>query len=165
MGGTLLAPVYTRWLGLGRAYVSGLLLASLAGIVLAAASGQLTVTFVIVGQLLTGLGFPLYGVPQRTLRQALVPEYLLGRVTATWRTLVIGCQTFGALLGGVLGTAAGLRPTLVISSLGMLLGFTWAARSPLRSLRDRPDQAGDNFSAGGLRHEGDTGAWKGGECN
>jgi MFS family permease len=140
--GTLVAPAYSRRVGLGRAYISGQLLASLAGLVLAAARGPLPVLapFLIVGQLLTGLGLPLYGVPQRTLRQALVPEFLLGRVNATWRTLVIGGQTFGALAGGILGTALGLRPTLVISSLGMLLGFLWAARSPLRSVEHLPNQ-------------------------
>jgi hypothetical protein len=32
----------------------------------------------------------------------------------------------------------GLRATLMVSSLGMLAGFLWAARSPLRSLRRLP---------------------------
>jgi MFS family permease len=95
----------------------------------------LVAILLIVGQLLSGLGFALYGVPQRTLRQALVPEHLLGRVNATWRRLVIGGQTVGALLGGILGTGLGLRPTLVISSAGMLVGFARAARSQLRSFR------------------------------
>jgi hypothetical protein len=36
------------------------------------------------------------------------------------------------------GTALGLRPTLVLSGAGMLLGFLWAARSPLRSLTHVP---------------------------
>lgn len=98
----------------------------------------LLASVLFLGQTLTGLGLPLFAVPQRTLRQALVPDHLLGRVTATWRTLVIGGQTFGALLGGLLGTALRLRPTLILSGAGMLLGFLWAARSPLRSLTHVP---------------------------
>lgn len=140
VAGALVAPVFSGWLGPGRAYIVGQLLASLSGFVLAAAGGPMVLlaSILFLGQLLTGFGSPLYAIPQRTLRQALVSDHLLGRATATWRTLVIGGQTFGALLGGVLGTALGLRPTLVVSGVGMLLGFLWAARSPLRSLTQLP---------------------------
>jgi MFS family permease len=129
--GTLVAPAYSRKLGVGRAYLTGQLLASLAGLALAAA----WLPLVFVGQLLTGLGMPLYAVPQRTLRQSLVPEALLGQTTATWRTLVIGGQTFGALAGGLIATHLGLRPTLALTTLAMLAGPTYATFSPLRSLR------------------------------
>jgi MFS family permease len=132
--GTLLAPAYSRKLGLGRAYLTGQLLASLAGLALAAA----WLPLVFVGQLLTGLGMPLYGVPQRTLRQALVPEALLGQTTATWRTLVIGGQTFGALAGGLTATHLGLRTTLALTTVAMLAGPTYAVFSPLRKLHTLP---------------------------
>jgi MFS family permease len=140
VAGTLVATAFSHWLGLGRKYIAGQLIASLAGFALATAGGPPTVVAIllIVGQLLSGLGFALYGVPQRTLRQALVPEHLLGRVNATWRTLVIGGQTVGALLGGILGTGLGLRPTLVISSAGMLVGLAWGARSAVKSVSSVP---------------------------
>jgi len=116
------------------------MLASLAGLILAAARGPLTVVVlvVLVGQLLGGLGPPLYAIPQRTLRQALVPAHLLGRANASWRFLVFGAQPLGALLGGVLGAAIGLRAALVVGSLGILIAVTWATRSPLRTLRQIP---------------------------
>ena len=105
MVGTLVAPAYSRRLGMGRAYVSGQLLASLAGAVLA--SGWLPL--VLLAQMVAGLGMSLYGVPQRTLRQALVPEHLLAQVTATWRTLVIGGQAVGALAGVAVAARSPLR--------------------------------------------------------
>jgi MFS family permease len=132
--GTLVAPLYSRRLGIGRAYVSGQLLASLAPAVLACS----WLPLVLLAQLLSGLGMPLYGVPQRTLRQALVPEHLLAQVIATWRTLVIGGQTVGALAGGLAATYLGVRATLLLSCAGMLVGVTVAARSPLRRLVDLP---------------------------
>jgi MFS family permease len=143
VAGALLAPGYSRRMGLGRAYISGQLLASLAGVALAAASGStaLIAPFVVVGQLLRGLGPSLFSVPQTTLRQSLVPDHVLGRVNATWRFLVFGAQPLGALLGGALGAGLGLRATLVVSSLGMMVGFLWAVRSPLRSLRHVPMDA------------------------
>ena len=94
--GAASAPAYSSRLGLGGAYLSGQVLASLGGVLLAMAATPL----VFLAQLLSGLGMPLYGVPQRTLRQSLVPEPLLGQTTATWRTLVIGGQTLGALASG-----------------------------------------------------------------
>ena len=138
--GALLAPPYSRWLGAGPAYITGQMLASSAGLILAAARGPLSVVLllVVVGRLAGGLGAPLYGVPQRTLRQSLVPGQVLGRVNATWRFLVIGAQPMGALLGGLLGAAIGLRAALVAGSVGILIAVTWATRSPLRTLRQIP---------------------------
>lgn len=127
---TLLAPSYSRRLGIGRAYSSGQLLVSLAGLFLATAVGPL----IFLAQFLTGAGMPLYGVPQRTLRQTLVPPAQLPQTTATWRTLVIGAQTVGAATSGLLANWLGLRPTLVTSSLLMLTATLYAARSPLRTL-------------------------------
>ncbi|QNE21585.1 MFS transporter [Kribbella qitaiheensis] len=131
---TMVAPSYSRKLGVGRAYLSGQFLASLAGAALAAGWMPL----VLLSQLLTGAGMPLYGVPQRTLRQALVPAHLLAQVTASWRTLVIGGQTVGAVMGGLAAAHFGVRPTLVLSSLGMLAGVAVAAWSPLRGLVGLP---------------------------
>lgn len=141
VAGALLAPLYAERLGPGPAYITGQLLTSVAGLLLAAAQGPLPVValFLVIGLLLRGLGPPFFSVPQATLRQALVPDHLLGRINATWRFLVFGAQPLGALLGGVLGTALGLRTTIVVGSLCMLLGVLWGARSPLRSLRQIPD--------------------------
>lgn len=132
--GAAVAPAYSTRLGLGRAYLSGQVLASLGGVLLALAASPL----VFLAQLLSGLGMPLYGVPQRTLRQSLVPEPLLGQTTATWRTLVVGGQTLGALTSGLLAGPLGLRLTLTLSTVGMLLGTLPVALSPLRRLSSTP---------------------------
>ncbi|WP_328321173.1 MFS transporter [Kribbella sp. NBC_00382] len=128
--GALAAPAYGRLLGLGRAYITGQLLASLSGLALAAGLTPLA----FGSQLLTGLGMPLYGVPQRTLRQSLVPPALLAQATAAWRTLVIGGQTTGMLLSGVLATTLGLRTTFLLTTAGMLTAAVYSARSRLRQV-------------------------------
>ena len=131
---TLVAPLCSRKLGIGRAYLSGQLLAALAPAVLAVGWAP----FVLIAQFLAGSGMPLYGVPQRTLRQSLVPAHLLAQATATWRTLVIGGQTLGVLTGGLAAAHLGVRPTLLLSTFGMLTGVAVAARSPLRNLTSVP---------------------------
>lgn len=118
----------------GRAFVAGMVLAGVGGPVLAATAGPpaLLVAVPVLAQLLRGTGPALYGVNQQTVRQTLTPPGLLSRVNATWRFLVYGTQPLGALLGGVLGAAVGLRATLVVSGAVMLLGAGLAAASPLR---------------------------------
>jgi MFS family permease len=140
VAGALLAPTVGERLGPGPAYITGQLLAAVAGLALAAAHGPLVLVapFLIAGQLAGGMGVPLYGIMQRTIRQTLVPERVLGRVNATWRFLVFGAQPVGALLGGTLGATLDLRQTLVLGSLGILLAATWATLSPLRTLRHLP---------------------------
>ncbi|TCO44912.1 putative MFS family arabinose efflux permease [Kribbella antiqua] len=139
VAGSLVVPAWTRRLGIGRAYISGQLLASLSGVALALGAGP----FIYLGQALSGLGMSLFGVPQRTVRQSLAPPHLLGQVSATWRTLVIGGQSLGALTSGLLATTIGIRPTLILSTYGILTGALVATLSPIRTVRTLPEQAGD----------------------
>jgi hypothetical protein len=106
--------------------------------------GPLALAVLVVAQGLRGAGPALYGVNQQTLRQAMIPSASLAPATATWRFFVFGMQPIGALLGGLAGSALGLRPVLIISSAGMLLGTAVAYASPLRTLRELPaEEDGD----------------------
>ncbi|MER7244800.1 MFS transporter [Kribbella sp. NPDC000426] len=137
VAGTLVAAPWCRLVGIGRSYLCGCFLASLNGALLFTGRTPL----ILLGQVLAGVGMALFGVPQRTLRQALAPDHLLGQVTASWRTLVIGGQAAGAAVSGVLATALHIRPTLLIATAGMLVGFLVAAFSPLRGLQEVPEPA------------------------
>ncbi|GIG68328.1 MFS transporter [Phytomonospora endophytica] len=54
-----------------------------------------------------------------TLRQATVPDALLGRVTAAYRLVVLGVVPFGGLTGGLLGATVGVRQTFVFAAAGL----------------------------------------------
>lgn len=138
--GALTAVPVTERIGHGPAFITGTFLASLAGFVLAAASGPFTVVFLllIAGQILRGAGPSLYGINQQTFRQVFIAPELMSRAQATWRFLVYGMQPIGALLGGMIASTAGLRATLIISSIGMLISTMIALMSPLRSLHGLP---------------------------
>jgi MFS family permease len=75
-------------------------------------------------------------INQTSLRQAITPEHLLGRVNASYRFLTMGAIPLGSLLGGVLGTFIGVRTTLLVGVLGGLLAVVWLVCSPARTLRD-----------------------------
>ncbi len=86
------------------------------------AIGQLTVgvstdgVTAAVGLTLGLFGVTIFTVVGRTLRQALTPDRLLGRVVASFRLIGIGALPFGALFGGWVARAAGLRSPYLISS-------------------------------------------------
>jgi hypothetical protein len=76
-------------------------------------------------------------------RDLQITPALLGRMNATMRFFVWGTMPLGSLLGGFLGVTIGLRPTLWLATVGMLLAFLWVFFSPVRSLRDPPPTAAD----------------------
>jgi MFS family permease len=133
--GAVVVGRFTRRVGPGWAHIGGMLLASTGGLVLAAAG---PLALVVVGQLMRGAAPSLFGVNQQTLRQTLVSPERLAQVNASWRFLVFGFQSLGALVGGLLASAAGLRSTLVATSCLMLTGMAISIASPLRSLRSMP---------------------------
>ncbi|MFF4245051.1 MFS transporter [Streptomyces sp. NPDC001822] len=155
--GASFTPALTRLLGQGRTLiivyaapgVSALLvpLADHAGhravaIALVSAS-TFTWTFAVVVNL----------VISETVKQALVPDHLLGRVTATTRFVSWGVQPVGALVGGWLGGRLGLFEVMLISAAGLFTSALWPLLSPVRGLVSVP---GDDETANGGNDGGGT---------
>jgi predicted MFS family arabinose efflux permease len=138
--GSLLPERIARRLGLGRAILLGIVLAVPSELLTAFASGPPAVTAVMAGAgfFLTGLTIPTYDVNQFSLRQAVTPLRLQGRVSATMRTLIRGLVPIGALLGGLLAERVGLRQVMIVSSLGGAAAFLAIWFSPVRSLLAPP---------------------------
>ncbi len=101
-----------------------------------------TIGFLAAGSFLLGVARPVFNITQLSLRQAITPDRLQGRVNATMRFIMWGVTPFGALAGGLLGSAIGLRPTLLLAAVGVLLAVAWVAASPLRSLVTAPEDLG-----------------------
>ncbi len=145
------APVAKR-VGVGRAIVlsitisgPGLIGLYLAGLVSStgfsigntAVSGGILV--LIAAQLITSWSAVVYNINQVSLRQALVPLKLQGRLNATMRFLVWGTLPLGGLVGGILGATIGIHNTIGIGALGGSLAFLWVLMSPVRSLKEVPE--------------------------
>ncbi|MEK6919919.1 MAG: MFS transporter [Thermoproteota archaeon] len=99
----------------------------------------LSVLVLMVGQFATFLSAVVYNINQVSLRQAIVPLRLQGRMNATMRFLVWGTLPFGALVGGILGVIIGIRLTILIMAVGGSLAFLWVLLSPVRSLKEVPE--------------------------
>ncbi|MDY7106633.1 MAG: MFS transporter [Actinomycetota bacterium] len=57
-----------------------------------------------------------FNVPAQTIRQAVTPESLLGRVVGSWRMVGLGAAPLGAVLGGVVTEAANVRVANVVAA-------------------------------------------------
>jgi MFS family permease len=121
-------------IGLGRAIVAPEALGGLGALLVPLAPRGAAVPLLVVALFVTSFGSTAYNINQVSLRQAITPARLHGRMNATMRFMVWGTLPVGSLLGGALGGAIGLRPTLWVGALGGLLSFLPAALSPVRSL-------------------------------
>lgn len=141
--GALMAGSAASRFGLGHTIVGAALMAGIGSLFIPLATGPalIAISLLAVGQFLIGLATTTYNINQISLRQAIVPKRLQGRMNASMRFIVWGTIPIGSLIGGVLGEKIGMRPTLVVGAVGWLLSFVWVFFSPLRMLRDQPVQA------------------------
>ena len=98
-------------------------------------------SFLIAAQL-GDLAWPVYNISERSLRQAITPTHLLGRVNSSMHLLFHGVLPLDALAGGAIAQAVGMRPALLIGAIGVLLSTMWLVFSPLPRLRELPHALG-----------------------
>ncbi|GLY66299.1 MFS transporter [Amycolatopsis taiwanensis] len=98
------------------------------------------VALVPVGLVFFGYGVVVYNVSQVSYRQAICPDRLLGRMNASVRFVIWGTMPIGGLIGGALGETIGVRGTMWVSVIGYLVAITPLLLSPLRKLRDIPEE-------------------------
>jgi predicted MFS family arabinose efflux permease len=108
-----------------------------------AAGGPKWVVLVMLflAEFLSGLGVMILDISAGALMTALTPDRLRSRSTGAFRFVNYGIRPLGALAGGALGTAMGLRPALWLSSTAALAGIIWLLPSPIPRLRDLPEEA------------------------
>jgi predicted MFS family arabinose efflux permease len=129
--------------GLGATIIGALLVTELSNLLVPLASGPVPI---VVGMLalatfVGGIGNPIYNINQVSLRQAITPDRVQGRMNASMRFIVWGTIPIGSLLGGALGEVLGLRPTLVLMAGCGLLAGLWVILSPVRGLKAPPTPA------------------------
>ncbi|WP_428509925.1 MFS transporter [Roseateles sp.] len=89
-----------------------------------------------------GVGAVLIFINFLSLRQAVTPAPMLGRMTSTMRWLILIPAGPGALLGGWLGEHVGLRSSLLFAGVGALCLSLIAWRHPtIREVRELPKVA------------------------
>ncbi|MEU7991351.1 MFS transporter [Streptosporangium canum] len=110
----------------------------------------------VAGGFCVSAGVVAGNVIKASFQQSYCPPGLLGRLTASTAFLNYGTIPLGALLGGALGTALGVRPAMWIMTAGVPLAALILWFSPIRRCRDLPAspspgarQTGDDEPAAG----------------
>jgi MFS family permease len=86
-----------------------------------------------------GFGGVAYNITQVSLRQAITPERLQGRMNAAVRWIIWGTIPLGTLTGGAIGQAVGLHAALWVGAIGGVPVFLLVLLSPVRSIREMPE--------------------------
>ncbi len=140
LGAQLSRPLVARgWLGPVMAVGAGLVVLGQAGTLVAAFAPRHEVLAILIAfSALTGISLMVYNINQQSIRQAVTPDRLLGRVQSGVFVLVALAQVAGSLLGGTIGQLAGLRTAIAIGVVITLTSALPSILSPLRKLRRVP---------------------------
>ncbi|MET7681053.1 MFS transporter [Streptomyces sp. NPDC005423] len=97
-------------------------------------SSAVTVPALLAVGFVFGTGGQLVNVTVMAVRQAVTPDGMQGRATATITFVGMGLTPLGSLLGGALAAEWGARTSLLVTAAGMLLSPALIALSPLARL-------------------------------
>jgi MFS family permease len=131
--GAAVAPAIGRRLGIGPAVVLGSVLfpAPLIAFPLAAGSEQIVVGILIAAESVAAFGVMVYDVNLNALNLLATPWQLRGRQSGAARFFNYGVRPLGALAGGFLAAAIGVRGALLVGAVGACLGVLWLLASPM----------------------------------
>jgi MFS family permease len=146
--GSALAAPFSRRIGLGKAVVVSFVLgpAPLVLVALAPSSPLPGAVLLTVAEFLSGIGIMLLDIGLGSVQTALIPDRLRARVAGAYIFVNWGVRPVGALAGGLLAGAIGLRPTMWIASAGAIAGVLWLLPSGIARVRRVSAHAGLTFS-------------------
>lgn len=135
--GAVLAGRIARRIGTGYTIAVGAVLFSAPYAVVPLAAGQdwSKAAVLALVEAISGFGIMLFDINLNALQTAVVHDDLRSRVSGAFSTVNYGIRPLGALVGGALGSFAGVGPTLVVAAVGGTLSIFWLARSPILSAR------------------------------
>ena len=149
--GVLLAALVTgrltRRIGVGRMLIATSIGFSLSGLPIAAAPDNLVFPGLAFSTFLGGFCGVAWNINQVSLRQAITPARMQGKMNATMRFIVWGTMPIGAIIGGILGQTIGLHATIWVGAIGGLVAFVPVTLSPVRHLVTMPEPVSEVPSA------------------
>jgi MFS family permease len=132
--------------GVGRTIIGASIIGAPTFLVIPfAPEGNAALAFLIPAFIVGGLSNVIYNVTQVSLRQAITPARLQGRMNSVMRFIVWGTIPLGSIIGGVLASTIGVQETLIVSGIGCFMPFLPVLFSPVRRIESMPepvDEAG-----------------------
>ncbi len=142
VGGAAAAPWAVRTLPFGRVILLGPAVSVVAALVMLASVWQPGIILPAASFFLFGAGPILWTIAQTTLRQAVTPVALLGRVSALVTMATFGARPLGAALGALVGGTWGPVPCIALAVAGFAMQAAVILLSPVPGLARLPETAG-----------------------
>jgi MFS family permease len=155
--GSLVADRIAKRIGLGRTLLLSAGLGSVEWLIVGLAPISWLFPATALSIMIGGFFMVLWNINQVSLRQAITPPHMLGKMNATMRLIVWGPIPIGALLGGVLGSVIGLHDAILIGGIGGFVALAPVALSPVRSLRAIPTVSFDGDTVTEVEAEASAG--------
>jgi MFS family permease len=129
-------------IGVGLAYVAGafaftapLALVPLAPVPPGHGTSLAVIAMLFGAEFLSGFGVMVLDISIGSIFASVIPDAVRSRVGGAFAAINYGTRPLGALLGGLLGAAAGLRPALWVAVIGGVVGAALLVPSPLPRFR------------------------------
>jgi predicted MFS family arabinose efflux permease len=136
--GTVWAKRLNSRIGLGKALIFSFVMAPLPLLLVPLASGPPALSWVLltVAEFGSGIGVMILEVGLFSLQAALIPDGMRSRVWGAILFVNWGVRPLGALGGGLLAEAIGLRSTMWLAAIGGMAGVLWLIPSRMSKVRD-----------------------------
>jgi MFS family permease len=136
--GALAANRLQQAFGVGPTIVGTAVFGSFGGILYPLAPHSFPLPFLMLGQAIFMFGAVTYNITQVSLRQAITPERLQGRMNAAMRWIVWGTIPLGTLTGGAIATGTNLKTALWVGAIGELFAAVPLLLSSVRKIGEMP---------------------------
>jgi MFS family permease len=137
--GALAANRIQQAFGVGPTIVGTAVFGSFGGILYPLAPHSFPLPFLMLGQAIFMFGAVTYNITQVSLRQAITPERLQGRMNAAMRWIVWGTIPLGTLTGGAIATGTSLKTALWVGAIGELFAALPLLLSSVRKIGEMPE--------------------------
>ena len=137
--GALVTGRLNRRIGVGPTIVGCIAVSSVAALGYPLAPASFPLPLLMLANAGFGFGAVAYNITQVSLRQAITPERLQGRMNAAMRWIVWGTIPLGSLLGGGLATWFTLRTAIWVGSVGQLFSFLPVLFGGIPRIRQMPE--------------------------
>lgn len=141
LGASVAAAPLARRFGVGRTILWGAVVFGAANFLvpLAILIPDYALPLVVVSETTAWFGLQIFNVNRFSLRQALTPNHLMGRVASSSMTIFGGAQLIGSLAGGIIGQVFSVHIALYVSVGVMFLAAWWVLDSPVPGIDEMPE--------------------------
>ncbi len=143
LAGSMIAATLARTFGVGPTVLWSATIFGVGNLLvpLAILVPQYALSLIVASETIAWMSLIVFNINRFSLRQALTPDHLQGRVASSTMAIISGVQMLGSLMGGIIGQIFSVHTALIVGTIGMLVAARWIWDSPIPAMREMPEHA------------------------